>query len=73
MALADLWDHWHSPAGEWVRTFAIITNQPNELCPELHNRMPVVLQADVWPAWLNEDWATVRDLKALPAPYPSTT
>jgi putative SOS response-associated peptidase YedK len=35
MALAGLWENWHSPAGEWVRSFAIITTQPNELCAEL--------------------------------------
>jgi hypothetical protein len=32
-------------AGAWVRSFAIITTTPNELCAELHNRMPVVLGA----------------------------
>ena len=47
MALARLWENWLSPAGEWVRTFAIITTMPNELCAELHNRMPVVLSPDV--------------------------
>ena len=39
-------------AGEWVRSFAIITTTPNELCAELHNRMPVVLEPQVWPEWL---------------------
>jgi hypothetical protein len=48
MALAGLWETWRSPAGEWVRSFAIITTTPNELCAELHNRMPVVLSPDVW-------------------------
>lgn len=43
MALAGLWENWRSPAGEWVRTFAIITTVPNELCANLHYRMPVVL------------------------------
>jgi hypothetical protein len=28
-------------AGEGVRSFAIITTTANELCAELHNRMPV--------------------------------
>jgi putative SOS response-associated peptidase YedK len=71
MALAGLWENWHSPAGEWIRTFAIITTTPNELCAELHNRMPVVLKPDVWPAWLGEEPASVPDLKAMLAPYPS--
>jgi putative SOS response-associated peptidase YedK len=48
MALAGLWENWRSPAGEWVRSFAIITTTPNELCAELHNRMPVVLKPAAW-------------------------
>ena len=71
MALAGLWENWHSPAGEWIRSFAIITTQPNELCAELHNRMPVVLKPQLLPAWLGEQQATERDLKAMLAPYPS--
>ena len=46
MALAGLWETWRSPAGERVRSLAIITTTPNELCAELHNRMPVVLGPD---------------------------
>ena len=41
MALAGLWENWRSPSGEWLRSLAIITTKPNELCAELHNRMPV--------------------------------
>jgi NAD(P)-dependent dehydrogenase (short-subunit alcohol dehydrogenase family) len=37
MALAGLWENWRSSAGEWMRSFAIVTTQPNELCAELHN------------------------------------
>ena len=47
MALAGLWENWRSPAGEWVRSFAIITTTPNKPCAELHNRMPVVLGPEV--------------------------
>jgi putative SOS response-associated peptidase YedK len=28
-------------AGESVRSFAIVTTTPSELCAELHNRMPM--------------------------------
>ena len=71
MALAGLWENWRSPAGEWVRSFAIITTAPNELCVELHDRMSVVLKPDGWPVWLGEEPADPRQLKALLAPYPS--
>ena len=46
MALAGLWENWQSPAGEWVRSFAIVTTEPNELCAEIHNRMPVILKPE---------------------------
>ena len=71
MALAGLWENWRSPAGEWMRSFAIITTVPNELCAELHNRMPVVLKPDCWRVWLGEDLADASTLKALLAPLPS--
>src|SRR6476619_2617197 len=71
MALAGLWENWRSPAGEWVRSFAIITTTPNELCAELHNRMPVVLKPEGWPVWLGEEPADESRLKALLAPFPS--
>ena len=71
MALAGLWENWRSPAGEWVRSFAIVTCPPNELCAELHNRMPVVLGPETWPAWLGEEPADARQLKAMRAPNPS--
>jgi putative SOS response-associated peptidase YedK len=71
MALAGVWENWRSPAGEWVRSFAIITTAPNELCAELHDRMPVVLKPDSWPVWLGEEPADARQLKALLAPYPA--
>ena len=49
----------------------IVTTEPNELCAELHNRMPVILPSEAWPAWLGEEPADVPQLKALLAPYPS--
>ena len=30
--------NWRLAAGEWVRSFAIITTQPNELCAQSHAR-----------------------------------
>ena len=57
--------------GERIRSFTIITTTPNELCAELHNRMPVVLKPEAWPASLGEQAADVPRLKALLAPYPS--
>jgi len=71
MALAGLWENWKSSAGEWLRSFAIITTEPNELCGQLHNRMRVVLAPEAWPAWLGEEPADEAQLKSLLVPYPS--
>ena len=71
MALAGLGENWRSPAGERVRSFAIITTTPNELCAELHDRMPVVLGPEVWPEWLGEEPADPAHLKDLLAPHPA--
>jgi putative SOS response-associated peptidase YedK len=54
-----------------VRSFAIITTTPNNLCAELHNRMPVVLKPGAWPVWLGEEPADASELKALLAPFVS--
>jgi putative SOS response-associated peptidase YedK len=71
MALAGLWENWRSPTGERIRSFAIVTTEPNELCARLHNRMPVVLAPEAWPAWLGEELADEAHLKSLLVPYPS--
>jgi putative SOS response-associated peptidase YedK len=71
MALAGVWENWRSPAGERIRSFAIVTTEPNELCAELHNRMPAIIAPEAWPAWLGEEPTDEAQLKALLAPYPS--
>jgi putative SOS response-associated peptidase YedK len=69
MALAGLWENWKSPAEEWIRSFTIITTKPNELCGQVHNRMPVILPPSVWTAWRGEEEADEEPLKMLLAPY----
>ena len=54
-----------------MRTFAIVTTAPNELCAELHNRMPAVLKPEAWPLWLGEEPAEPAELRALLSPFPS--
>jgi SOS response associated peptidase (SRAP) len=42
--IAGIWENWKDPnSGEWVRTFAIITTDANELVAGIHDRMPVIL------------------------------
>src|SRR5262249_32790934 len=71
MALAGLWESWRSPAGERVRSFAIVTTAPNALIAELHDRMPVILAPENWSAWLGEREADPEQLRSLLGPYPA--
>jgi putative SOS response-associated peptidase YedK len=45
--------------------------EPNELCAELHNQMPVILGREVWPEWLGEEPVDPARLKTLLCPYPA--
>jgi putative SOS response-associated peptidase YedK len=65
MALAGLWETWRSPAQETVRSFTIITTTPNELCAEVHDRMPVIVPPEAWAGWLAEEPADHVILKGL--------
>ena len=39
--LAGIWENWKEPAsGEWLRTFAIITTDANELVADIHTACP---------------------------------
>jgi putative SOS response-associated peptidase YedK len=54
MAFAGLWEGLKWPDGTVLRTFTIITTNANETDGELHNRMPVIVEPQNWPAWLGE-------------------
>ena len=54
LALAGLWASWKDPeTEERHRTCTIITGRPNDVVSALHDRMPVILPATAWDAWLD--------------------
>ena len=55
LALAGIWETWHPPApgSAPVRTGAIITTTANGLMAGVHDRMPVILEAADFDAWLD--------------------
>ena len=66
--VAGIWENWKHPmTGEWIRTYAIITTEPNALCATVHDRMPVILDPDDYSRWLGSE-ADPRDLLR---PYPA--
>src|SRR5262245_48038539 len=63
MTFAGLWETWRAPDGSVIKSFTIITTRPNALVATIHDRMPVILPSDCWPAWLGEVRATGDELK----------
>jgi putative SOS response-associated peptidase YedK len=54
--IGGLWENWKEPAtGEWIRTFAIITTDANELVTDIHDRMPLILAPGDCIRWLSND------------------
>ncbi len=54
MAFAGIWEGWRGQDGEVLRSFAILTTRANADLAGLHDRMPVVVEPEDWPAWLGE-------------------
>jgi putative SOS response-associated peptidase YedK len=66
--IAGIWENWKEPAsGEWIRTFAIITTDANELVADIHDRMPVILAPNDYARWLSEK----PDPRDLMRPFPA--
>ena len=70
-AFAGLWDEWHDPDGAPLRTFTIITTDPNDLLRPIHNRMPVILREEDYRAWLAPGEREPPALLELLRPYPA--
>ena len=67
LAYAGIWDTWNGPEGP-METVAVLTVPANELVKQLHDRMPAILDADTFAAWL--DPRESRNLLPLLVPYP---
>ncbi len=68
-AFAGLWESWNDNGGPAIRSCTILTTGPNALVAGVHDRMPVILPAGFYDAWLDPE-AERDELAALLAPYP---
>ncbi len=67
--LAGLWEVWHSPDGDEVRTFTIITTDANDFMRPIHDRMPVILRPADYDQWLEPKELAADKLLPLLRPY----
>lgn len=71
MGFAGLYDTWHDKQGKELKTYTIITTEPNSLVGTIHNRMPVILEKQDEDTWLNPDETEPLLLAKLLRPYPA--
>ena len=67
-AFAGIWDVWRTLGGETLRSFSIITTEPNQAVRSLHNRMPVILKKDNEHRWLQD--IDTQEAQSMLEPYP---
>ena len=69
IAFAGLWESWLNPEDESVvQSCTIIVTDANEFMKPIHDRMPVIINADDYGRWLDP---TAGDGKLLLKPCPS--
>jgi putative SOS response-associated peptidase YedK len=69
---AGLWEEWlDRESGELLETCTIITTEANEVLEPVHDRMPVILEAENYDEWLDPKNVDTERLKRFLAPYPA--
>ena len=68
--VAGLWERWSSPEGTDIHSFTLITQEPNELMQDIHNRMPAILLPEQERDWLDMSIPSEEAIQLL-EPYPS--
>ncbi|MFC1780303.1 SOS response-associated peptidase [Patescibacteria group bacterium] len=69
-SLAGLFDEWMDPEGKKVKTFTILTTEPNKVLKPIHKRMPVVLEKNEEEPWIGKRVQDTDLLESLFDPYP---
>ncbi len=68
-ALGGIWENWQDPvSGRWIRTFAILTTQANDLIEPVREWMPLIIPPVHYDRWLSRLEFGPRDLLV---PFPS--
>ncbi len=69
VAFAGLYEFWRDPATEeLLATCAVVTTTASAGLAYLHDRMPVVLPAETWEAWLDPSYDDLEAVRGLLLP-----
>jgi len=69
--LAGLYTVKKGEGSDPLVTGTILTTTPNEVVAPIHKRMPVILPAEHWNAWLDRNNANVSELEEMLQPFPA--
>lgn len=72
LTFAGLWSHWKDSKGKEIRTCTIITCASNKLMERIHNRMPVILDAEARDIWLDPKTEDSTVLTGILKPFPDS-
>lgn len=70
-AFAGLWERWQGADGSVLETATILTTEANDLVRPVHDRMPAILPAGAYAAWLDPAQHDPRALVPMLTPYPA--
>jgi putative SOS response-associated peptidase YedK len=70
LGIAGLYERWHGPGGEVIKSCTLITTEANATLRDFHDRMPVLLSPGDYGRWLDRDLQEPDPLLPLLAPCP---
>lgn len=68
-SFAGVWSSWKDKDGKELKTYSIITTQPNKEMAKVHNRMPVILRQSDEADWLEPSKAARQDVEPFLHPF----
>jgi putative SOS response-associated peptidase YedK len=70
-SIAGLYDIWRGQGREDLRSFVIVTTEPNSLVSRYHDRMPAILRQDDEEKWLTPGRLARETVREILSPYPA--
>jgi putative SOS response-associated peptidase YedK len=67
--MAGLWSSRTSPKGDTENTYTVITTEARTTIRTVHHRMPVILDRENFPLWLDVNNVSVTDALPMLLPY----
>jgi putative SOS response-associated peptidase YedK len=69
-SFAGIWNIWKDETGKEIKTYSIMTTEPNKEMSSVHDRMPVILHPEDEASWISPSHNNDRGaIEALLRPY----